>query len=273
MIIRASDGIGLADLENRVPATSRSVYRLCSISKALSVVAALQLAEKHQLSLDEPIRTYIPATPEAWSRITVRQLISHRSGIRHYRNEAEVHQTKHYQQLEEALEIFRDDPLLFEPGTKIQYSTFAYTVLGVVIARASGKPFPAYMREHVFRPAGMENSREDDVWAVVPNRARGYRLDSDGQHLNCHLEDPSYKYPGGGLLATAEDVVRFALAVRNGVLLQTDTVKRLFTRDPAHGSLGWDVEERDGINVVGHTGGGEGFIVSFRQGCVRQRDR
>lgn len=259
-----SDSMGLADLESRVAATSRSVYRLCSISKALSVVAALQLVESDQLSLDEPIRTYIQAIPEAWSRITVRHLIGHRSGIRHYRDEAEVHQTKHYQQLEDALEIFRDDPLLFESGTKVQYSTFAYTVLGVVIERASGKSFPVYMREHVFRPAGMENSREDDVWALVPNRVSGYRLDSHGRHLNCRLEDPSYKYPGGGLLSTAEDVVRFALAVRNGVLLRSDTVERLFTRDPGYGSLGWDVEEREGIKVVGHTGGGEGFITDFR---------
>lgn len=65
-------------------------------------------------------------------------------------------------------------------------------------------------------------------------------------------------------MSTAEDVVRFALAVRDGVLLRRDTVKRLFTRHPGHGSLGWDIEERDGIKVVGHTGGGEGFITDFR---------
>ncbi len=263
-----SEGFGTADLENRVAATSQSVYRLCSISKALTAVAALQLAETQKLALDASVAKYLPEAPETWRSITPRQLLSHTSGIRHYRNDAEEFQTKHYQNLAEALELFRDDYLLFKPGTSVQYSTFGYTLLGIVIERASGEPFRDYMRTHVFAPAGMNHSREDDIWAVVPNRVRGYRNGENGDPLNCHLEDPSYKVPGGGMIGTAEDLVRFALAVRNGVLLREGTVRELFTRyNGPNGlslDLGWDVEEFQGLRIVGHTGGGEGFITDFR---------
>jgi serine beta-lactamase-like protein LACTB, mitochondrial len=261
-----SEGIGMADLENRVSASSQSVYRLCSISKALTTVAALQLAETRRLDLDAPIRTYLPEAPQTWWTISARQLICHTSGIRHYRDDAEVHQTKHYERLEDALELFRDDPLLFNPGTSVQYSTFGYTLLGVVMERASGEPFRDYMHKHVFKPAAMGSTRDDDVSALVPNRVRGYRIGPDGRHLNCHLEDPSYKVPGGGMLATAEDVARFALAVRSGKLLGAEMVRQLFTRHagPKERNLGWDVDEHNGLRIVGHTGGGEGFITDFR---------
>jgi CubicO group peptidase (beta-lactamase class C family) len=263
-----SEAFGMADLENRVAATSQSVYRLCSISKALTAVAALQLAETRKLDLDACIPKYLPEAPQTWRSITPRQLLSHTSGIRHYKNDAEEFQTKHYQNLNEALGLFCEDSLLFKPGTSVQYSTFGYTLLGVVIERASGQPFRDYMRIHVFGPSGMNHSRDDDIWQVVPNRVRGYRNGEDGLHLNCRLEDPSYKIPGGGMLATAEDVVRFALAVRNCVLLRKESVSELFTRyigpNGHRLGLGWDIEDFNGLKVVGHSGGGEGFITDFR---------
>lgn len=260
-----SEGMGLADLESRVPATSRSVYRLCSISKALTTVGALQLAEGGRLDLEAPIAKYLPSVPEAWSAITAKQLICHTSGIRHYRDDAEVHQTKHYERLEGALEIFRNDPLLFVPGTKAQYSTFGYTLLGVVMEHVSGEPFRDYMKKYVFKPAKMESTRDDDPWAVVPNRVKGYRMAADGSLKNCHLEDPSYKVPGGGMISSAEDIVRFGSAVRDGKILGADMVRMLFTRyEPGERNLGWDVDMRQGVKVVGHTGGGEGFITDFR---------
>jgi CubicO group peptidase (beta-lactamase class C family) len=115
--------LGDADLENRVPASSRSLYRLCSISKALTAVATLQLVDHKRLDLDAAIETYLEDLPKAWRSITTRQLLGHSSGIRHYRNQAEVYQSRHYERLQDAFDLFRDDPLLFEPGSKVQYST------------------------------------------------------------------------------------------------------------------------------------------------------
>ncbi|MGH9391031.1 MAG: serine hydrolase domain-containing protein, partial [Vicinamibacteria bacterium] len=153
-----AQGFGLADVENEVEARPDTVYRIASISKPISATAVLQLMEKGKLSLDDPVTKHVPSLPDRGLGITLRHLLTHTSGIRHYKA-GEMDLKEHFDSVEAALEIFKDDPLLFTPGTKYSYSSYAYNLLGVVVESASGLTFEAYLRENVWGPAGMTATR------------------------------------------------------------------------------------------------------------------
>jgi serine beta-lactamase-like protein LACTB, mitochondrial len=274
--IRFQRGYGLADVENFVPAKALTVYRIASVSKSLTAVAAMQLAEKGKLDLDAPIQKYVPSFPIKKFPITTRQLLAHLSGIRHYKR-GEDEYTKRYESLTAALSIFKDDPLDFEPGTKFGYTTFGYTLLGAVIEGASGMSYEDYMRENVYQPAGMQSTQVDDLYAIIPNRARGYAPrvfgKFDGNLRNPHLMDSSYKIPGGGLVSTAEDLAKFAIAVQNNVLIKPTTFGEMSqsqkTRDGRETGYGygWYVGVSGGFsnnpNSVGHGGVQQGFTSNL----------
>jgi serine beta-lactamase-like protein LACTB len=256
-----SNGYGLADLENFVPAKASTAYRLASVSKPITAVAAMQLAERNKLNLDAPVQKYCPAFPQKQWTITPRQLLAHISGIRHYKSVDEAFSTRHYGSLVEALEIFKNDPLLFEPGTKFSYSTFGYVLLGCVIEGASGMRYADYIRENISNPAGIANLRVDDVYAIIPNRAQGYSKTESGDSQNSAIVDNSNKIPGGGLSSTVEDLAKFALALQTGKLLKEETLKQMWTpqrtRDgqATGGTLGWALTERNGQREIWHDGG------------------
>ncbi len=260
-----ASGFGYADLENKVPATVATVHRLGSIAKPITAVAALQLHEAGKLDLDAPVQRYVPEFPEKEAPVTARQLLCHQGGIRHYQSLDEVDSARHYEGLTPALGIFARDPLVAPPGTKFSYTTYGYNLLGAVIERSAGVPFTAYLKESVFGPAGMETARDDDAWAIIPNRARGYTKAENGELLNCHLADTSNKIPGGGMIATASDLIRFALAVRDRKLLRnSETLREIWTPQKlADGKateygLGWFVHTANGMKLVLHSGGQQG---------------
>jgi CubicO group peptidase (beta-lactamase class C family) len=273
--LRWQKGYGFADVENRVPATTSTVYRIASTSKGLTATAALRLAEQGKLDLDASVQTYAPTFPPKSHRITTRQLLAHVAGIRHYRR-GEPERTDHFDNLTAALEVFKDDTLEFEPGTRDGYTTFGYTLVGVAIEGASKKSFGDAMNELIFQPAGMAHTRLDDVAALVPNRARGYTPlvygRFDGQWKNATLMDASYKLPGGGILTTAEDLAHFAIALEDGVLLGPADLRRIATSDTTRDgkasgySYGWYVESlrgSNGVQVVHHGGVQPGFTAEL----------
>ena len=249
--LRFENGYGLADLENFVTAKATTVYRLASVSKPIAAVATMQLVERHRLTLDDTVGRWLPDLPAALHPITVRQLLSHQSGIRHYtaqEDDSSAHYPRHYPSLRDALAIFKNDPLLHAPGTKMTYSTYGYTLLGVIIEEASGQKYVDFVTENVFKPVGMMQSRPDDLHAIVPNRSAGYAKTDSGTLRNAGFMDPSYKIPGGGWLSTAGDMVRFGLALQAGTLLKPNSLQQMTTmqpvdrkRDTFYG-LGWIVE-------------------------------
>ena len=258
--LRFAAGFGQADLENAVPATAETVYRLASVSKPIAAVAALQLAEEGKLDLDAPVQKYVPSFPQKPWPVTTRALLGHLSGIRHYA-EGEFESTRHYNTLANALPIFQDDPLVQEPGTRYLYSTYGYTLVGVVIEAAAGTTFGDYVRKRVFEPAGMAGARVDDVFEIIPHRAHGYQKGPGGTLQNSGLADTSYKIPGGGLCATAPDLARFAVAIWNGTLLKPSTRREMFTSQKTRDGkrtgygLGWAVVTgRQGRKEVFHRG-------------------
>ncbi len=170
---RWSSGYGLADVENHVPARADTVYRWASVSMPVTAVAVLQLVERGKLDLDAPIQMYVPEFPVKPWPVTPRQLLSHLGGIRDEVDD-ERDSTRHYAHFRDAFHVFKDDPLVCEPGTRHIDSSYGYNLLGAAVETASGAPFAGYLRGQVFRRSGMNTARPDDSEAVIFRRARGY---------------------------------------------------------------------------------------------------
>lgn len=260
--VRWTAGFGAQDIENNIPARPATVYRLGSISKPITAVAVMQLFERGKLDLDAPVQKYCPAFPEKQWPVTTRQVLGHLAGIRHYKSDAEFNSTRVYASVTEGLDMFKDEPLLHEPGTKYNYTTHGYSVLGCVVEGASGQKFADFVAENVFRPAEMERIRVDSVADIILNRAQGYRITDKVALTNSPLADTSYKVPGGGFVSTADDLARFAVALQTGKLLKRETLELMYapqkTKDGKETSygLGWGVGKRPtGERTVGHSGG------------------
>jgi CubicO group peptidase (beta-lactamase class C family) len=227
--LRWERGYGFADLEACVPATPQTTYRLASVSKTITAVAVMQLVEEGRLDLDAPIQRYVPTFPAKTAPVTARQLLSHLSGIRHYRGDEEL-SVREYPSLTAALAIFENDSLVHAPGAFFTYSTYGYTLLGAALETVAGTPFVDYLRAHVFAPAGIATMRDDNVAAVIPYRARGYSRDSSGVVRNAAFLNASYKIPGGGLISTAGDVARLAARLQAGDLVKPTTFTQMATK-------------------------------------------
>src|SRR6202140_5509314 len=248
-------GFGMADLENNVPATEHTLYRLASISKSLTATAAMQLFERGQLDLDAPVQKYCPSFPQKPWPITTRQVMGHLAGIRHYKSgsqdDPEVGNTKHFEKpIEAGLNFFKQDPLLSPPGTQFHYSTHGFTLVGCVIEGASGSRYVDFLRQNVFLPAGMAETQFDDRFAIIAYRTRFYDKTASGVVRNADFLDSSYKIPGGGWLSSAEDMARFEVAMVDDRLIRRATRDLMWTRlKPSDGAadnyaLGWGWSER-----------------------------
>jgi serine beta-lactamase-like protein LACTB, mitochondrial len=253
---------GFADLENHVPATPRTVFRLGSIAKPITGVAAMLLVEQGRLNLDAPVQDYVRFPRKQWP-ISTRQLLGHQAGIRHYQGD-DFGSTRHYESVIAGLEMFAKDPLVHEPGTRYLYSTYGFNLAGAVVEQAAGLPYEQWVRERIMVPAGMTSLQPDNVYRVIPHRARGYRRSNVGILENCSLADTSNKVPGGGWLANASDLIRFARALMEGSLLTQASLDQMwkpgFLRGgkPTHYGLGWNVQNENGVFVAQHSGGQQG---------------
>ncbi|XP_069046810.1 serine beta-lactamase-like protein LACTB, mitochondrial isoform X2 [Lepisosteus oculatus] len=357
-----AEGLGYADLENRVRCRPETVMRIASISKPLTTATVARLWEQGRLDLDAPVQKYVPEFPEKEFKgeavaITTRMLLSHLSGIRHYEKDAkkvkeekekanralkqqraaaaedkalgsqEVHPKdrknggrepssrgndstkstkdakqaakKEFEQEEyylkekfdsviQALDLFKNDPLIFKPGSSFLYSTHAFTLLSAVVERAAGRPFLDHMMK-MFRELGMLNTVPEENDRIIYNRSRFYHFNKKGRIVNCPYVDNSYKWAGGGFLSTVGDLLVFGNAMLysyqmahvkdgRGLLpgyLKPETAKAMWTPvDGTEGSwdkdgqyaMGWLVVEeqqqfgqcRKRRHYVSHTGGAVG---------------
>lgn len=277
-----SEGFGSADLERSVPVTPRTRFRLGSVSKVITVAAVARLVEDGKLDLDASVRSYIPSIPVESAAITPRMLAGHLGGIRHYgakdfSNGRNI-DFEHYDSVEGSLAIFAADPLVAPPGTKYQYTTFGYTLLSRVVERASGQDFLECVRSRVTGPLGMSETTGDRVRAIVPNRTQFYSRGSDGTIMNAAYVDSSYKWAAGGILSTAEDLVRFGSAHLKPGFLKAETLDSLFTSQRTSDGketsvgIGWRIgTDTAGRRIVHHAGsiaGGRAVIVVYRDSGV-----
>jgi serine beta-lactamase-like protein LACTB len=268
-----SAGFGMADLENFAPATSSTLFRLGSISKPITAVAILQFFERGKLDLDTPIQKYCPAFPQKDSPITTRELLGHLGGIRHYnpdgKGDIPEDSARHFATMVESLQIFAGDPLVAKPGTKFNYSTYGYTLLGCVLEGAASEKYVDYVKENVFSPAGMPQTQADDFFAVIPHRTRWYHKDKAGVVRNAGVLDSSYKIPGGGLISSADDMAHFETAILADKLLQRATRDLMWTSQktadgkPTGYGMGWGTMQKYGLSLVAHGGGQQGTSTTI----------
>jgi CubicO group peptidase (beta-lactamase class C family) len=252
-------GFGYSDLENKVQANPESSYRLASITKTITAISVLQLVEAGKIDLDAEVQTYVPYFPKKKWPVTVRLLLGHLGGISHYKNYIVEGRIKVHKNTKEALAIFQDFNLVAEPGTKYNYSSYGFNLLGAVIEGASGQSYGDYIKEHIFDPLGMENSRMDDPADLISNRVNGYRL-IKGEVKNSEFVDVSSRFAGGGTRSTVVDLLKYAQGIIEGKLLKRNTWKLLFTsmatredRFTGYG-MGWSVRPWRGHFRVSHGG-------------------
>jgi len=259
-----SEGFGYADLEQRVAAWPTTKFRIGSVSKPLSAVALVKLAEQGKLDLDAPIQKYVPTFPDKGAVITSRMLAGHLAGIRHY-NGDEFFIQKHYQTVVGGLAIFENDPLVSPPGTKFNYSSYGFNLLSAVMEKACGQDFLSCERDLVFAPLGLRSTVADQPSEIIEQRSRFYDHAKDKPLQNAPFVDNSYKWAGGGFLSSTEDLVRFGSALLEPGYLKKESLALLFTpqktksgEETAYG-MGWFVgKSKSGQRIYQHSGGSVG---------------
>lgn len=253
-------GYGFSDLENKVPAKPESAYRLASVSKSMTALAIMQLVEKKKIDLDAEVQTYVSYFPKKQWPVTVRQVLGHLGGISHYKNAANELHIKEHKTTREAIAIFQDFDLVAEPGTRYNYSSYGYNLLGAIVEAASGMSFGEYMKQNVWGPAGMIHTRLDDPADMIPNRVRGYRL-LDGQLKNSEFVDISSRFGGGGTRSTVPDLLKYSRSIIDGRLLSSEGMlmmgTSMATREGrlTHYGMGWDARPYNGRYMLVHSGG------------------
>jgi len=223
-----SEGFGYADAERKRPVTRETQFRIGSVSKPLTAAAVALLYEQGKLDLDAPVQRYVPSFPDKGYPITTRQLAGHLAGIRHYKDR-EFLLNRRFATVLEGLTIFQDDSLLFPPGTRFSYSSYAWNLVSAVVEGASGDNFLHFMSAHVFRPLGLTHTAPDRVDSLIPGRTQPYERDSGGTYHLAPAVDNSYKWAGGGFVSTGEDLVRFGSALLEPGFLKPETLDLLFT--------------------------------------------
>lgn len=214
---------GLADVERHVAATPDTLFSLGSVSKVFTALGVLKFLEEDRLTLEDPVSAYFPGYPEG-ERISLRQLLQHTSGV------AEVIRIPAWRDApardwtpQEALALFSREPLEFEPGQRAQYSNSPFIILGLLLERLSGRPYERFVQENVAAPLGMTTLRMGSLREILPFRALGYEQEN-GHLVNAPPESPVSAYASGGLMATAEDLVKLGKAFQPGVLLSEQTL-------------------------------------------------
>ncbi|RKG92363.1 class A beta-lactamase-related serine hydrolase [Corallococcus terminator] len=262
-----SEGFGFADLEQSVPVTPLTRFRVGSVSKVLTAAAVARLVEDGRLDLDAPIQKYVPSFPVKPWPMTTRQLAGHLAGVRHYADKDEVifKEAKHFSSITQALSLFQDDPLLYEPGTKYTYSSYGWNLVSAVVEGAAQEEFLRYLQRSVFEPLGMRHTLADHAQQLIAHRTRFYANGPMGTHQHAPHVDNSYKWGGGGLLSTAEDLVVFGSAHLQPGFLRKETLALLFTSQKLKSGketgvgIGWRIGvSAQGRRILHHRGAIEG---------------
>jgi len=252
-------GFGWADVENQSPAKPESSYRLASVTKTITAVAVLKLVEEGKIDLDAAIQAYVPYFPRKKWPVTVRQLLGHIGGISHYKNDAVEGHIKEVKNTRQALAIFQDFDLVAEPGTKYNYSSYGYNLLGAAIEGASGLPYGEFIRTRIFEPLGMTDSCLDDPLEIISNRVRGYQIVKGGLK-NSEYVDISSRFAAGGTRSTILDLLKYARGIMKGQILKETTWREMFSPLSLRNGvftwygLGWGVRPWNGHSAVSHSG-------------------
>ncbi|MEQ9425464.1 MAG: serine hydrolase domain-containing protein [Cyclobacteriaceae bacterium] len=263
-------GFGHADLENNIAVTTKTKFRIGSISKTLTASALAQLYEQGKIDLDDEIQTIYPEFPRKRWPFTTRQLAGHLGGVRHYKGNEFLIRDR-YNSVKEGLVLFENDSLLHQPGTKYRYSSHAWNLISAIMEESAKQDFLSLIDDMVFDKLNLKNTVPDFTDSLISDKTRFYERNEDGKIVNAPYVDNSYKWAGGGFLSNAIDVVKFALAHKKGGVLQDETLKEFITSQktsdgkPTNYGMGFRLgKDENDRNWYGHTGGSVGGISVMR---------
>ena len=259
-----SAGYGIANLEHGVAVTPKTVFQSGSVGKQFTATAVMMLVEEGKLSLGDPVSKFLKV-PSTWSKITIRHLLTHTSGLGDYPEKFSLQ--KNYSE-EELLKMVTTQTLDFEPGEQWAYSNLGYLTLGLVIHKVTGKFYGDFLQERIFKKLGMSSTRIINEADIIPNRAAGYRLEK-GELKNQEWVSPSLNTTAdGSLYFTIEDMAKWDEALDKQTLLSAESFTQMWTpvelNDGSHASygFGWSLEKNAlGHRLIEHGGEWQGFAT------------
>ena len=261
-------GYGFADLENDVPATAETVYRIGSITKQFTSAAIMRLAEQGKLSLDDTLQKFLPNFPTQGNRVTVRHLLNHTSGIKSYTSLGPKWQRVNRIDLapDSLVALFVNEPFDFKPGEKWLYDNSGYFLLGMIIEKLSGKPYGQYLQDEFFTPLKLKSTIYCDQPPLIRHRAQGYAPRPGGGFINAEPLSMTQPYAAGSLCSTVNDLAAWTLALSSGKVVSPASYKLMTTPGtlndgkPLTYGFGLGVGTLGGHRQVSHNGGINGFI-------------
>lgn len=271
-----AEGFGWADLEQRVPVSPDTQFRIGTASTVLTSAAVGLLLEQGRLALDDEIQTHVPAFPRKPWPVTLRQLLGHVAGVGTDGGDEGPLLSTHCERAVDALPPFAEQSLRFEPGTQYRPSSYGWILVSAAIEAAANEPFLRFMRKQIFEPLGMDGTRADSLTESLPDRATPYfpRFAADPRYGPDLMREIDYScYAGASaFLSTPSDLVRFGMAVNRGRLLRPATVQLFQTsqhlpsgQETGYG-LGWDLEDVTlagrPARLAGHDGEALGGMVA-----------
>jgi CubicO group peptidase (beta-lactamase class C family) len=258
-----SKAYGMASLELDVPNSIQTVFRLGSITKGFTSAAIMLLQERGKLSVHDRMCKYVAGCPAVWEPVTIRHLLSHMSGIKSFTELPDYGRLMPLAVTHETmLARIKDLPLEFPAGEQYKYSNAGYYLLGVVIERASGKPYAEFLQENIFTPLGMTSSGYDSSRRIIRNRASGYTL-VGGSLVNALYIDMTIPGAAGALYSSAGDLLRWDQALYGDTVLSRKGRDEMFTPVIDERAYGWAVRKRFGRAVTELDGGINGFSSSL----------
>ena len=267
--------IGFSDVSSGTLANQSTQYRIGSISKPITTTAIMRMQEKQLISIDDLFGALVKDYPAENSGFTIKQLLAHQSGVRHYIDQlGENFNRKEYSSTREAASIVENDALLFRPGEQFHYSTYGYTLVSLAMESAYSIPFEKIMYEEVFIPSGMTSTIFDKAENTSKDNMATPYLHIGESLYRSPTANSSYKYAGGGYLSTPSDLVRFANSLLNDTLLTDDSKDIMWSpvalangaMNSENYALGFRVGQDDWGRYVHHGGksvGGYSFLLIY----------
>jgi CubicO group peptidase (beta-lactamase class C family) len=254
---------GLANRADNISNRVDTKFNLGSMNKMFTAVAIAQLAEKKKLAFSDPISKYLtdwlPA--EVAQKVTIHHLLTHTSGLGSYFTESFFKSSRElYRKVDDYKPLLAEEKLQFEPGTKWSYSNTGFLLLGAIIEKVTGQSYFDYIRENIYKPAGMTNSDSFEMDDIVPNLAIGYTR-REGKLKNNLYMHVIKGGPAGGGFSTVEDLLAFANALTSHKLLSPESTKLVTTAKPESKSpeYGYGFGINEDLKAVGHSGGFPGI--------------
>ncbi len=258
---------GMANLEHNVKMAPDHVFEIGSITKQFTAVSILMLEEEGKLSLEDPITKFIENYPMHGHTITIHHLLVHTSGIKSYTSlESWRKLWRKDMNPMEMIDLFKNEPMDFAPGEKWSYNNSAYFMLGYIIEKASGMPYPEFLEKRIFSPLGMKNSYYGSMSAIIKNRAQGYQK-KEG-YVNAEYLSMTQPYAAGSIMSTVDDLLTWQLAIQSNKLVKKETIQKAFTDyklndgKPTYYGYGWGLDEINGSPTLEHSGGIFGYTTN-----------